>query len=407
MKIFTLSPVHIGSGEETTPWEYGLGKGKLEIYNFESVVNELSLRFSGQRLKNLMLELRDLIKGEGFNRTLGEYLSEKNIHVEPLYRIDCKAKLGEVRHKGIKEFIKTGNKVYIPGSEIKGALRTLFIFGLIYRYAKKNDFTLISRLREIIEGTLKKVAEANPKEKSKLWDKANIQLEELILRPRGDAKYDIFKAVKVSDTSLVDPSQVLYVDTVSMVGSRRSFFDPHEVMKEGISLDFSLEISEDDKKALKKIYADSYMHERIDLLTFEFLHESSLSFHRFLLDIERKFFERHGRYDILKSLNNIGEALAKGDFVLRLGKHQGFLSITTMLPLYLGDKNFFANVFKNIFRNSRPEPIKTRKVTSFGKTLGWCRLIDINESKSKEPKDTFINGNDIREALKSKGWRVR
>jgi len=373
MKIFTLSPVHIGSGEETTPWEYGLGKGKLEIYNFESVVNELSLRFSGQRLKNLMLELRDLIKGEGFNRTLGEYLSEKNIHVEPLYRIDCKAKLGEVRHKGIKEFIKTGNKVYIPGSEIKGALRTLFIFGLIY----------------------------------KLWDKANIQLEELILRPRGDAKYDIFKAVKVSDTSLVDPSQVLYVDTVSMVGSRRSFFDPHEVMKEGISLDFSLEISEDDKKALKKIYADSYMHERIDLLTFEFLHESSLSFHRFLLDIERKFFERHGRYDILKSLNNIGEALAKGDFVLRLGKHQGFLSITTMLPLYLGDKNFFANVFKNIFRNSRPEPIKTRKVTSFGKTLGWCRLIDINESKSKEPKDTFINGNDIREALKSKGWRVR
>ncbi len=139
--------------------------------------------------------------------------------------------------------------------------------------------------------------------------------------------------------------------------------------------EFNLDISEEDKRALKKIYTGKDMHERIDLLTLEFLHESSQHFYRFLLNIEKEFFQKHGGNDILRSLGYVENALAKGEFVLRLGKHQGFLSITAMLPIYLEDKNLFGKMFKSIFKNARHEPVKTRKVTSSGKVLGWCKLL--------------------------------
>jgi len=375
MKIVTLSPVHIGSGEEITPWEYGLVQGKVEVYKFENVVRELSQHFSGQRLKNTMLELRDRIRNEGFNSTLGDFLHRNNVEVEPLYRVDCNTKLKEGRYKVIKEFIKTEGKVYIPGSEIKGALRTLFIFGLIYRSIKKQDNNLMRRFKGIIENTLKRLAGAEQRERKKIWDKANIQLNKLILCPKGDAKYDLFRAVKVGDTSSVDPSQTLYIDTITLVGSRRSFLEPHELIKEGGLFEFNLDISEEDKRALKKIYTGKDMHERIDLLTLEFLHESSQHFYKFLLDIEKEFFERCRKNDVLRSLSNVENSYVKGDFILRIGKHQGFLSITAMLPIYLGDKNLFGDTFKNIFKNARHEPVKTRKVTSSGKVLGWCKLL--------------------------------
>jgi len=120
-------------------------------------------------------------------------------------------------------------------------------------------------------------------------------------------------------------------------------------MKEGVELSFSLKIDEDRKRGLNEAYKNPYT----DLLTEDFLYESSRLFYRFLVDKEREFFG--GRY-----YDPVEESLNKGDFLLRIGKHQGFLSITIMLPILLGNKKLFDAIFKEVVPEPRNKTNKTR-----------------------------------------------
>ncbi len=372
MKLRTLTPVHVGDGEEIIPWEYELvGNRKLRVYSFEGLLKELEEKLSGSALKNTLKRLSQDIKINGFKKSLGDFLRENGLSLKSLYEIERKTSLRRGNeYKGIKSFIKSSGKVYIPGSEVKGALRTIFIFGAVYRDLKEGKKDSLNFVIKTVEDALKSGRCLKDK---KFWQDIERKLENYFFvngAPERDAKYDLFKTLRVSDSLTREPSQVLYVDDVTILGSSKVFYDPHELLKEGQEFELRIEVDEDYKKVLKRFHKNPY----IDLINWEFLQESSYNFYRFLLAEEESFFERFSIDGVRRDLRKVKEALSRGEFVVRIGKHQGFLSLTVMLLVKLGAKELYRKFYEK-FISAPGKPVnKTRKITKEGRLLGFCTL---------------------------------
>lgn len=372
MRLRTLTPVHVGDGEEIIPWEYELvGNRKLRVYSFEGLLKELEEKLSGSALKNTLKRLSQDIKINGFKKSLGDFLRENGLSLKSLYEIERKTSLRRGNeYKGIKSFIKSSGKVYIPGSEVKGALRTIFIFGAVYRDLKEGKKDSLNFVIKTVENALKSGRSLKDK---KFWQDIERKLENYFFvngAPERDAKYDLFKTLRVSDSLPREPSQVLYVDDVTILGSSKVFYDPHELLKEGQEFELRIEVDEDYKKVLKRLHKNPY----IDLINWEFLQESSYNFYRFLLAEEEAFFEKFSLDGVRRDLRKVKEALSRGEFVVRIGKHQGFLSLTVMLLVKLGAKELYRKFYEK-FISAPGKPVnKTRKITKEGRLLGFCTL---------------------------------
>ena len=365
MKLRTITPIHIGDGEEIIPWEYKKDTGKVGIFPVEHIIKELTNSYSGQRLRNLLLELRNYVRDFGFSKHLGDFIKNNRLNLNPLYSLECKTSIQNGREfKSIKSHIKSVEGVYIPGSEVKGALRTIFIFGVVRDALKKGDERHIKFISKAVAWAL------DHADDKKVWDKALSRIQDYFFRDRNnkDAQYDLFKALMVGDSEPKPPEEVLYVDSIRLVGSRRNFSEPHELIKPGSEFDIDIQIDEEHKKALKKVSQNPY----IDKLTLEFLQESASSFYGFLLEEDFKFFQRYSLNGSIDDLAKVSDLREKGGFVLRIGKHQGFLNVTVMLILKKKIPGLYEQVYKKVIPKARNELNKTRKITSEERVLGWC-----------------------------------
>ncbi|WP_461829497.1 type III-A CRISPR-associated RAMP protein Csm5 [Aquifex sp.] len=372
MRLKTLTPVHIGDGEEIIPWEYELiGSKRLRVYSFEGLLKELKEKFSGSVLKSTLKRLAQDIRVNGFRKSLGEFLKENRLNLKGLYELETKTSLrrGD-EYKGVKSFIKSSGKVYIPGSEVKGALRTVFIFGAVYRDLNKGNKESLNFVIKTVEEALKSGRSLKDK---KFWQDIEQRLENHFFiegAPEEDAKYDLFKVLRVSDSFSKEPSESLYVDDVTLLGSRRVFYDPHELLREGQEFELSIEVDNEYRSFLKRLHRNPY----IDLLSLEFLQESAYNFYRFLLGEEEAFFDKFPLEKAHRDLERVKRSLSKGEFVLRIGKHQGFLSLTVMLLVKLGAKELYRRFYER-FLSAPGKPVnKTRKITKEGHLLGFCTL---------------------------------
>ncbi len=362
MKLKVITPVHIGDGDLIIPWEYSIKNRKVLIYPVGHIINELSKKYKGQHLQNLLINLKNEVKDKGFRENLGHFIERNNITIEPNYEIYCKASLKNGEFKPIKSFIKNIEGIYIPGSEIKGALRTIFIFGVVYKSLKENNNKLLRQIANSVNKIFEKPDE--------LQNAYNV-IENIVFRnnseDRNDAKYDIFKTIEVFDSKPKKPKDCIFIDNITIIGSGKKFFEPHELLIPGTEFEFELNIDEEKKKALKKVTSNPY----IDLLNEQFLYESSIKFYSFFLKEEEEFF-KSVYPKAINSLNQVYNTISKSEFLIRIGKHQGFLSITIMLIVKLGKEDLYEKFFKKFISKSNRIPNKTRKITQNDEILGWC-----------------------------------
>ena len=366
MKLKAITPLHVGDGEEIIPWEYQKDAGKVGVFPVDHIIKELTNSYSGQRLRNLLLELRNYVRDFGFSKHLGDFVRDNRLDLNPLYSIECKISLQNGEFKSIKSHIKSVEGVYIPGSEVKGALRTIFIFGIVREALKRGDERHIRFIAKAVEWALTNI------EDIKVWDKAQNRIQNYFFRDKNnkDAQYDLFKAIIISDSKPKPPEDVLYLDSIRLIGSKRNFSEPHELIKAGSEFDIDIQIDEERKKALKKVSQNPY----IDRLTLEFLQESASSFYGFLLEEDFKFFQRHAVNRAIDDLTEVNDLRKKGSFLLRIGKHQGFLSVTVMLMIKKKYPELFEQIYKKVVPRARDELNKTKKITSKERVLGWCVL---------------------------------
>lgn len=248
----TLTPLHIGNGEALRPIDYIINDSVLyrvsqkQLLNFikeNSLISEFEVWINRKtdeidslktNINNIDSEIRnlkrnnekDLVKRKenskkDFNRQLNEldrsinlksFLSEisdsllkKFIENEKPTKFILKFEI----NNQIRGFIKSPtNKPYLPGTSLKGAIRT----ALLYKYLK--DFANIQEIKKIIEDLLSSVQ----KDKSRLGkefkpDKYKKtfadKIEQLVFycetkdqngrRKKDDEKFDIMKFLFVSD----------------------------------------------------------------------------------------------------------------------------------------------------------------------------------------------------------------
>ena len=185
-----LTPIHIGSGREINPTEFVLKNGKLVHFNPAQLIGSLS----PTDRKTIMgfLEKASIKEIQAFfqNHVLAGDPDHTRITVSDKFKREFEAKAANPNNQFRVEMMPRNphtGRVYIPGSSIKGAIRT----AVINHFANQDE-----SIRQGVHTAVN--AETNINKKSKVLE------EKTLGRLFSETHRDIFRLIRVEDVSLPD-----------------------------------------------------------------------------------------------------------------------------------------------------------------------------------------------------------
>lgn len=267
MNFRVLTPVHISSGQTLTKYEFIIKGSKFQFYSFDEIINYIDSKEIAKFL---------------FDTGLEEFFKHYNLNIKPTYEIPFH---GTSKDK-VYEFIKLKNRVYIPGSSIKGAIRTAYLYRII-----KNDVNLRNKFLNALRGRDKDFYRYMEKEID-----------------------NVFRKILISDSDLFEPSECLKVVEIK----HKNLTLLVETLRENFEFEIDIKFKYNNLK------------NEIDNAISEF----SKDLVNYLKSI--------GIY------NNLAD-LEKNKKLIRLGKFKGYFSNTIMLILFYFDKNLYEKYKKRTF----------------------------------------------------------
>ncbi len=340
MEIRTLTPVHIGSGNKLTRMDFIVKDGKVIVLD----TPELFRALEGKGC--------DLIK-------IVDELSHRNLDdLAKDFDIDAmNFKLYEARLVGsvaseISEQIKSGGRPYLPGSSIKGAIRTAILWHIV-----KNDRSLLNFAIKSLENL------ARSRITPKALKQADDRLEKRVFGE--DPRKDFMRALKVTDSTNFGK---LAVYEVRILGSSVRGVCV-ECIDENDCAEVEIEI---DEKVLADVEIASKLKEHglndVDRIA-EITREFSLS----LIEKELSYDYDGGTKSVFKSIKS-----CKG-MLLRIGWGTGWYSKTIGLLLETHPKFEYLRRKIKLGRSPKTGRVsdvfpKTRRITADEKPLGWIEI---------------------------------
>ncbi|MDI6890222.1 MAG: type III-A CRISPR-associated RAMP protein Csm5 [Thermodesulfovibrionales bacterium] len=191
-EIEVLTSLHIGSGEKIYPLEYVIDKEFIRV-NMDKLFAEPSFQ-------------REMFIRESKKRDFYLGAFDKNNSLKyPLYKTAIALSTASELTNNIGtpnalvlNFIKEGKNFYIPGSSLKGAIRTAMLW----------NFLQEANIRSEFEGSLKKelARKKDPKEGRRVKrERFSLSSEEAIL---GRPNYSLLKALHAGDSDFLLPSSI-------------------------------------------------------------------------------------------------------------------------------------------------------------------------------------------------------
>ncbi|AIJ06327.1 CRISPR-associated protein, Csm5 [Methanocaldococcus bathoardescens] len=311
VKCELITPIFIGCGEEYSQLDYFIEDGFAHIIDLEKAiadlddlekVNEISrLIISNTTNNRLNLNAKDILKSVGLNPY--DYVIRK---------IKCEIKSDSKTR--VKKFISQNNKYYIPGSSIKGAIRTAYLFN----YYDKN----LSELLKILDNRDIKLHE-----KGKELEKNAIS---------KNIPEDFFKYLKISD-SLNLKGEFKFIHTRRWNYRKRKLNIP--INMEGmIKGTFSINIKIEDgffKNINKKLKTNYNPKDEGEM--FNILKNLCNNFSKTVVEFELK---KNNSYYIERIYEKLLSDINKdGAIYLNLGFGGGFLNKTIYPLLWKNDEN--------------------------------------------------------------------
>ena len=214
MNFRVLTPVHISSGQTLTKYEFIIKGSKFQFYSFDEIINYID---SKEVAKDL------------FKFGLENFIKHYQLNIKPTYEIPFH---GTLKDK-VYEFIKLKNRVYIPGSSIKGAIRTAYLYRMI-----KNDVNLRNKFLNAIRTRDKDFYRYMEKEID-----------------------NVFRKILISDSDLFEPSECLKVVEIK----HKNLSLAVEVLRENFEFEIDIKFKDN---ALKKEIENSIFEFSNDLLNY-------------------------------------------------------------------------------------------------------------------------------------------
>lgn len=330
-----VTPIHIGSGSEIDPFKYVIKDGYLYEICFEKFIANLTER--ERSAFETMIDTGDIVK-------LREYIiNNADTQKHSLYSMEVSDGISSLYHSRkadiqnqllINPFIRTEGKTkpFIPGSSVKGAIRTAIISELARkkRIPKPRDFR-----------------EENVFEAKVLGYK--------------DVKNDPFRAVKIRDALLNNDNTIVRdIRNVSKTNGNLLKANKIQIICElthssitGHAISFETDLLIDDA-----LYSTRFLGKS---LTKEQIVASCTMFYRDKMENEHKKFYQNTEAEIC-STQLLNTPLDENSFLLRLGRFSSVESVTL-----------------DNYRNPRPPGNKTvwgttRNLAEGIYPMGWLRV---------------------------------
>lgn len=330
-----LSPIHIGTGSELDPLSYIIQENRLYRVSFERFISDMD---NDKRVE--FENLLDRCAHVGLRKYVSEHI---NVDKNCLYSTDVSAKVASLYNTKINDiqnqlivspFIRTEGetKPLIPGSSIKGAIRTAVISSLAQssRLSKPKDF----------------------REENEF---------ELMVLGYKDGKDDPFRGLKIRDKSLNGNSTIIReVRNVSKRNGSMLQSNDMQMICEvshssitGKSVEFETEMSFDES-----LYSTHFLSKT---LTKEQIVKSCTDFYRDKMMKEHEKFYKNSEVEKC-SMQLLSTPLDENSFLLRMGRFSGVESVTL-----------------DNYRNPKPPGNKTawgttRNLAEERYPMGWLKV---------------------------------
>lgn len=366
-----LTPIHIGSGNELTPYNYVIKNDIFYRISLEKVIPKLSLDERNELVR--ILESDNFVKIRSFIQKVykpeyGYYYScsvDEDVIIKYASKITGAQKSNEENKLSVEEFIGNYLGKYIPGSSLKGAIRSAYLGSNMtprqYYTVGRNDRVKTKPFRAIGDG----------RKESDRREATIIGLSE------KNSFYDPFKKLLVKDSECL--KDLVEVREVERVNKKQNMpLGSYEVTKSILSsgdimeINFELDINNvilPNEDFLNEFYLEKNRKADREIITeyknlvidkdkkgglFYCLNEKAVK----VLEEDRKFFDRIGNregIEACKKLKKYLSELKSNEVLIKFGKGAGFNSTTL-------------NVF-----NKEVQEVFTRTTVS-GLPCGWAIL---------------------------------
>lgn len=348
VKIITKSPVHIGSGESYSASEFIQSKAKSQGKVIETIkridISEYFMSLDKKEQENFLKKL----SSKRFKlSSIKDNLKDYGLYTS---RNKCQEFNPD---KDIVEMIKTLNQIYIPGSSIKGAIKT----ALLYNSLNDEDISMLKHPRNINKIVKHKFSSSYVSNS-----------------PQGD----IMRFLQVSDSSTRKFPSIYEVYPIMASSKNGKTFYQERLNKtnyietieldEKLSFELNNNFSNDVHRELR------FKENQIKLIDVNYIKESVFAFSKALINHELDFSIDYGIDSLIDYYTDLEKINSPEKPLLKIGSGSGFLATTVALKVK--NKKFYENIRKSLrTKTYNYEFPKSRKITRIeGMPLGWVQL---------------------------------
>ncbi len=373
-KLKVLSPIHIGNGEELAPVDYCKINNNVYVIDSDKLFEDN--RFDEEKFIEQVRRYRDF-HWDKFNTSLPQEYDK--------YRMKVSVPKKSANDIGnIFAFMKTGGKPFIPGTSLKGAIRTIILKVLVSQLPDEKF------KKALISG--KKKAN-NPKEVGRILNKKIFG---------SDPTTDIMKGIQVSDSTKVDANklkiypiktikQKKYEYEVKFWANHGEFLSCETEVEGNIVIDWG-KIS----NALKEEKVSKYFSEAEMKKYLRYIEENILEIIKEMGQLrtenEINYFDKYadGRFD---SIVEFYQKLQKKEKpLIRLGRFSGYMDKSLGDEIKALDKNLLMSIVRDYYRKYSPRDFPVTRLLlkkernnkeEFSYPPGWAEM-ELSKKRTAE-----------------------
>lgn len=216
LKLYPLSPIHVGSGQFVEPFEYDIelqeGYGILKVYDLDSLLQSLDSRQRAEfnrKADSNFHELRKWLRGQFREEHLRFRIAIASGADQELHQtLDDRNRSGEIE---LLQRNRLTNQAILPGSAVKGAIRT----AVLNAFIQQADAGTKSELRSLAQRVEREHSQGRQLGLEQQFQATALGYAGRRNRYGSDMNYDPFRQLAISDIPITLGET--YVDRMQIV----------------------------------------------------------------------------------------------------------------------------------------------------------------------------------------------